>query len=283
MFAGIVYVLAAFVLGLAFTLFLLPYPLVYVPALGVVLFQIYYLANRGGSLFLVLVSLLAVLILPMVGQAHEAGAVVIALYFAWSAVLAIVLVSLSHGLFPDPPVAHKMPGRGGFQSGCSRPAALNALKSTSAILPLAALFITFGWTSQLIILVFAALFSLSPELSKGREAALKSLISTLIGGLAAVIFYYIIVAVPEFLFFVALMFLTTLLFGQGLFSDRPIAKYLSSASTALIVLIASSIGAQGSITDELILRVMLIGAASAYIVAVFELFERPRARKNRKT
>ncbi len=280
MFYGIVYVLVAFVLGLVFTLFLLPYPLVYVPALGLILFQIYYLANRGGSLFLVLFCLLAVLILPMMGQAYEAMAVVIALYFAGSAVLAIVLVFMSHGLFPDPPVAHKVPGRGGFQSGYAQEAALNALKSTIAILPLAMLFISFGWTSQLLILVFAAFFSLSPELSKGKQAALKSLTSTLIGGLAAIVFYYLIVAVPEFLFFVALMFSTTLLFGAGLYSSRPIAKYLSSAATALIVLIASSIGAQGSVTGELILRVLLIGAASAYIVAVFELFDRPQARAN---
>ncbi len=280
MFVGIVYVLAAFVLGLVFTLFLLPYPLVYVPALGLVLFHIYYFANRGGSVFLVLFCLLAVLILPMTGQAYEAMAVVIALYFAASAVLAIVLVFMSHGLFPDPPVAHKVPGRAGFQSGYSPVAALNALKSTIAILPLAMLFISFGWTSQLLILVFAAFFSLSPELSKGKQAALKSLTSTLIGGLGAIVFYYLIVAVPEFFFFVALMFLTTLLFGAGLYSNRPVAKYLSSAVTALIVLIASSIGAQGSVTGELILRVMLIGAASAYIVAVFELFERPRTPAN---
>lgn len=282
-FNNILYVLAAFALGLVFTLFLLPYVLVYVPVLGLVLFHIYYLANRGGPVFLVVVSLLAVLILPMMGQAHDALAGVIALYFVWSAVLAIVLVSLSHGLFPDPPVEHKVPGRAGFQTGYSRTAALNALKSTIAVLPLATLFITFGWTSQLVILVFAAFFSLSPELSKGKQAALKSLTSTLIGGLAAIIFYYLIVAVPEFFFFVALMFLTTLLFGQGLYSDRPVAKYLSSAATALIVLIASSVGAEGSVTGQLLLRVMLIGAASAYIVAVFEIFERPRAQKNRKT
>ena len=83
LFYNILYVLVACVLGLVFTLFLLPYPLVYVPALGIILFRIYYLANRRGPVFLVLMSLLAVLILPMMGQGHEALAAGFALYFAW--------------------------------------------------------------------------------------------------------------------------------------------------------------------------------------------------------
>lgn len=44
---NVLHVLAAFALGTVFTLLLLPYPPVYVPALGLVLFQLYYLANRG--------------------------------------------------------------------------------------------------------------------------------------------------------------------------------------------------------------------------------------------
>lgn len=44
------HILLAFLLGLVFTLFLLPYPLVYALILGLVLFHIYYLANRGGSI-----------------------------------------------------------------------------------------------------------------------------------------------------------------------------------------------------------------------------------------
>ena len=50
---------SAFVLGLFFAFFLLPFPLVYVPMLGLTLFHIYYLANRRGPLFLVLMSIIA--------------------------------------------------------------------------------------------------------------------------------------------------------------------------------------------------------------------------------
>ncbi|GMQ90108.1 MAG: hypothetical protein BMS9Abin10_0457 [Gammaproteobacteria bacterium] len=276
----IIDVFAAFALGLVFTLFLLPYPLVYVPALGLVLFQIYYLANRGGPVFLVLMSLVAVLILPMLGMAYEALAIVFVLYFAWSAVLAIVFVILAHGLFPDPPSQHPALRRGSFQPGYSREAALTALKSTVAILPIAILFIASNWTGQILIMVFAAIFSLSPELSKGKGAALKSLTSTLIGGFAAVVFFYLIVAVPEFHFFIALMLLTTLLFGSGIFSDKPLAKYLSSAVTALIVLIGGSMGENVSITDKFAIRVVLTGAAVLYVVGVLTVLDHVWPRRN---
>ncbi len=279
-FQSMLYVLVAFALGLVFTLLVLRYPLVYVPALGLLLFHIYYLANRGGPFVLVLMSLLAVLILPLVSVQHPALALVFAPSFAWSGVLAIILVSLAYGLFPDPPSERPGPAAGGFQPGYSNAAALNAMKSTVAILPLVTLFIAFGWTSQLLIMMFAAIFSLSPEFSKGQAAAVKSLTSTLIGGLAALVFFWLIVAVPEFHFFIALMLLTTLMFGTGIFSDAPLAKYLPSAVTALIILLGSSMGEDVNITDKFIVRVILIGAAALYVVAVLSVLDHFWPRKS---
>lgn len=277
---AMVYPVVAFALGLLFTLLVLRYPLVYVLALGLMLFHIYYLANRGGPFVLVLMCLLAVLLLPLMATQHPALAVVVALYFAWSAVLAILLVLLAHGLFPDPASERSVSARAGFQSGYSSKAASAALKSTAAILPLAALFIAFSLTDQMLIMIFAAIFSLSPELTKGRTAALKSLSSTLIGGVAAVVFFYLIVAVPEFHFFIMLMFFTTLFFAAGIFSDHPLAKYLPSAVTALLILLGTSMGEGASLTDKYIVRVLLIGGAALYVVGALSVFDHFWSRKN---
>ncbi len=282
-FHTMLYPLVAFAVGLVFTLLVLRYPLVYVPALGLVLFHIYYLANRGGPFVLVLMCLLAVLLLPLMATQHPALAVVVELYFVWSAVLAIILVLLAHGLFPDPPSERSVPSPAGFQPGYSSKAASAALKSTAAILPLATLFIAFSLTDQLLIMVFAAIFSLSPELTKGSAVALKSLTSTLIGGVAAVVFFYLIVAVPEFHFFIALMFFTTLLFGAGIFSDNPLAKYLSSAVTALLILLGTSMGEGASLTDKYIVRVLLISGAGVYVVGALSVFDHFWSRKNPRT
>jgi hypothetical protein len=265
---NILHILAAFTLGLGFTLVLLSYPMVYVPALGLALFHIYYLANRGGSFFLVLMCLLGVFILPMMGLTHEALALVFTLYFPWSGMLALVFIWLAHGVFPDPPTEYPARAQAGFKPGYSKSAAATALKSTAAIWPLATVFVMGEWTDEIVTLVFAAIFSVSPEVSKGTAAAVSSMKSTLLGGLAAVVFFFLLVAVPEFHFFIALMLLTALLFAQGIFSDKPSARYLPSAAVALVILVGSSMTEGASITDNFITRVVLLSAATLYVVAV---------------
>jgi uncharacterized membrane protein YccC len=281
---NILYVLAAMALGIVFTHHLLPYPMIYVLALGLLLFHIYYLANRGGPIFLVLLCLIAVLILPMLLQTHEAVPVAFVLYFALSSLLAILLFWLAHMIFPDPPSGQSLTGTGygGFHRGYSREAALTALKSTIAILPLATLYIALRLTDEILVMVFAAIFSLSPQLSKGTAAALKSLTSTLIGGLAALLFYLLIVAVPEYHFFIALMLLTTLLFGAGVFSDKPLAKYLPSALIALLILVSSSTGEGADFTSKFVIRVVLISAAALYVVAILSVLDHFWQRKTQK-
>ncbi len=268
------YVLVAFVLGLVFTLFLLPYPLIYILLLGLGLFHIYYLVNRGGPLMLALMCLIAVLILPILALGHDALATGFTLYFVLSAGLSVLTYLLAHRLFPDPPAERPAQGRAGFQKGYSQGAVQAALKSTAAVLPIAILFIVMGWASQILVMVFAAIFSLSPQVSKGQAAGVKSLKSTLIGGAAAVVFYWLIVAVPEFHFFIALTFLTALIFGAAIFSARPIAQYLPSAFIALLILIGGSMGEGADFAGKLVMRIVLISLATLYVVAVLAVLDR---------
>ena len=268
------YVLVAFVLGLVFTLFLLPYALIYILLLGLALFHIYYLVNRGGPLILAVMCLIAVLILPMMALGHGALATGFTLYFVLSAGLSVLTYVLAHGFFPDPPAERPALARAGFQRGYSKMAALAAAKSTVAVLPIAVLFIVMGWANQILVMVFAAIFSLSPQVSKGWAAGVKSLKSTMIGGAAAVVFYWLIVAVPEFHFFVALTFLAALIFGTAIFSGRPIAQYLPSACIALLILIGGSMGEGADFVGKLVTRVVLISLAALYVVAALAVLDR---------
>jgi len=268
------HILIAFLLGLVFTLFLMPYTLAYVLVLGLVLFHIYYLVNRGGSIMLALMSLIAVLILPMLALEHDALATSFTLYFVLSSALAVLTYLLAHRLFPDPVVAGSLPKGAGFQRGYSKPAAVSALKSTVAVLPIAVLFMVMGWSGQILIMVFAAIFSLSPQASKEQAAGIKSLTSTLIGGIAAVVFYWLIVAVPEFHFFIALLFLTALIFGSAIFSGGPVAQYLPSAFVAVLILIGGSMGDDVDFAGKLVMRIVLIGLATLYVVAALAVLDR---------
>jgi hypothetical protein len=95
-----------------------------------------------------------------------------------------------------------------------------------------------------------------------------------LGGIAALVVYWLLVAVPEFHFFVVLMLFVALVFGRGIFSEHPLAKYLTSALIVVLVLIGGSTGEGKDIVEKLVTRILLISAAVIYIVSAFAVLER---------
>ncbi len=265
------YVLAAFVLGLTFTLFFLPFPLVYVAMVGVVLFHIYYLLNRGGPFIFVLMALLALLLLPMLAQIHDVLAEGFAAGFVVSGALVVVLFWFMHQVFPNPEKSVKSSG---FQPGYSPVAAQAALKSAVVVLPLVVLFIIMQWTGQILVMVYAAVISLSPELSAGRAMGKKLLIATLMGGVVALLFFHMLASVPEYWFLILLVFVAALWFAQNMFSDKPNAKYYPSAFTALLILVSTSMGEGSNIEAKFALRVLFIALASGYVILALHVLDR---------
>lgn len=264
--------LLAFLFGFFFTLFLLPYPLVYSLALALVLFRIYYVFNRGGSLWLTLMLLLSVLMMPLLSSINEGLALGAVIGFVVSSWLTIFILWLVHYLVPDPETV-SLPSRRPMQPGYSFAAAQAALKSTIVVLPVALLFIAGNWVQQLLVLIFVAIFTLVPDLEKGRQAGVDSLTSTLIGGLFAWGLYYLLVAVPEYYFFILLMFAASLVFGVIIFSSRPEAKFYPSAMTSVIVLLNGSMDAGVVFSETFFVRLTLILIAVIYVVFALKLLD----------
>ncbi len=273
-FHSIVAIAAAFGLGLVFSLFALAYPLVYVPTLGLVLFHIYYLVNRGGAAFFAIMLLIAVLLLPLMAQQVDALAMGLAAGFAGSAALAVGVQWLAHGIVPDHPEAHpSAKGPGGFQSGYSAAATHNAIKSTLVVLPVATVFIAAHWSSQALVIIFIAVYSVAPVLRISKHATLMKFLANVLGGCAALVFYWLLVAVPEYYFLIALSLLSALLFGAVMFSDKPSAPYYSSAFSTLLVLISTSMGEGADFGANFWIRVALVAIAGLYVVGALSVLE----------
>jgi Protein of unknown function (DUF2955) len=265
--------LFAFGVGYIFTVFLLPIPVIFLPLLGVALFYTYYYLNRGGSIWLVLMLLVCLLLMPMLAEKNEGLAIGVAFGLVASSWLTLAMLWLSHYLVPDPPETPVLPARPGFQPGYSAAAAGLALKSTTVVLPIAILFIANNWTSQVLVMIFAAIFTLSPELAKGIEAGMNSIKSTLIGGTVAFFVYWALVAVPEYRFLVSLMFFVSLCFGAAIYSGHAIAKYLPSAMVATIILVNGSLSEGADFSENFVVRVMLISVAAIYVVTALRLLD----------
>ncbi|TYK65125.1 DUF2955 domain-containing protein [Colwellia echini] len=265
--------LKAFALGLAFSLFFLQYPIAYLMTLGLVLFHLYYYLNRGGSFWFTLMSMIAILVLPMIANSHEGLAIGFSVGFVYSSWLTIAVIWLAHFIFPDPNFT-QFPIKPKYYNGYSKKAAQLALKSTLVVFPIAALFITYDMVDYILVMVFSAIFILKPDLSQGKEAGRNSLLSTLLGGVFAWIFYWLIVAVPQFNFYLLLLLATTLFFGRHVFSGSNMAKYYSSGFIALLVIINSAMAENSNFNEIFIQRVLLISAAILYIVSTLKILER---------
>lgn len=265
--------LFAFGVGYIFTMFILPFPVIYVPLLGLALFHTYYHLNRGGSFWLVLMLLVCLLLMPMLAGLHEGLAIGVVSGLVGSSWLTIVLLWLAHYIVPDPVDTPALPISPGVQPGFSAAAAEAALKSTIVALPIAILFIANNWTSQILVMVFAAIFTLSPNLDKGVEAGTNSIKSTLIGGGVAFFVYWMLVAVPEYHFLVFLMFFVSLGFGAAINSARPLAKYLPSAVVAMIILVNSSLAEGSDFSEAFILRILFISLAAIYVVVTLRVLD----------
>jgi len=263
--------LLAFMIGVLFTLVILPHPLFYVVLLGLALFKIYYHLNRGGSFWLVLMTLVSILLMPMLLQLHQGLGIGVALGFIWSGWLTIFLVWFVHWLVPDPEGVSQMPAGPGFQNIYSPPAAETAIKSTIVALPIAILFIANSWAGQMVVMLFVAIFTLSPDLDKSKTAGLNSIKSTLIGGFAAFFFYWLLVVVPEYHFFVFLTFFTSLLFGAVINSGKPIARYFNSAMVALLILVNGSLGEDADFSSNFFSRIVFISMAVMYVVVALRV------------
>ena len=263
--------LFAFGVGYIFCLFILPFPVIYIPLLGLALFHTYYHLNRGGSFWLVLMLLVCLLLMPMLAGLHEGLAIGVISGLVASSWLTIALLWLAHYLVPDPVGTPALPVSPGVQPGYSAAAAEAALKSTIVALPIAIVFIANNWTSQILVMVFAAIFTLSPNLDKGKEAGSNSIKSTLIGGVVACCVYWLLVAVPEYPFLILLMFIISLGFGAAINSAHPHAKYLPSAMVAMIILVNSSLGEGSSFSEVFVLRVILISLAAIYVVKMLRV------------
>jgi len=165
------------------------------------------------------------------------------------------------------------PAPAGYQPGYSAPAAMFALKSSIVVLPIVIVFIANNWISQILVMVFAAIFTLSPNLDKGKAAGINSIKSTLIGGGIAFFIYRALVAVPEYYFLVLLMFLTSLGIGAAINSAKPIAKYLPSAMVAMIILVNSSLAEGSDFSENFVLRILFISMAAIYVVIALKVLD----------
>jgi len=259
--------------GFLFTKYLYGYILVFIPLLALILLGIYYTTSLplGAKLFL-LISFLAMPV-AMEGISTTVWAYLLNRTLVYGSFFTMVMVLAVYALFPDPP--------GGAAPAKSGAAPAKRMLSpqeryTRAIdilwvtFPVVLAFIFFRWSDALLILIYIVVLSMLPS---GRQAGIAKLLGNLLGGGVTILFYELIVIVPNLFFFLLLYLGTALLFARKIFSENPAAPLYKTAFSTLTLIIGSAALSTDNANTELLIRIVQVFAAVVYVGAAFAILD----------
>jgi len=267
--------------GLLLTRYFLPYPLVFIIFTSYLLFRLFYAKLGGVSPLLITFMLISILVIPILSMMFPGLAILVAAGIGMGAVVTIGVVWLAHALFPDPGVVVS-------QTPKKPPATVSierlrgAVLSTVILVPVFILFYTFQWANSILILIFIAILAQEPSFATNFKAGIALIVGNVIGGAASILFYEILVIVPEFWFMVVLTCLFGLVFGAQLFSGKSKAPLYGMAFSTVLLVIGSTTSGEGEAGSKVYSRVFQMMIAVVYVVSAFGLIERfRRAREAR--
>ncbi len=288
---GIKFVLAL-VLAVYAGLLLLPL-LVHMRWVGVLLltlalFGSFYFTASGGSAVLGMFITVGLTIAAAVGSVTIEGAFAVAKGMTIGAVLGLAMVWVAHALLPDPPqdpaAAPPAP-----QPAAPKPAApaarRSALRSLAIVLPLTLwLLMSSASASYVAVMIKVASMGQQASVAKTRADARSLLVSTVIGGLAAIVAWQVLRIWPSLTLYCLLIGLAGLLMGPRIFAGKgmhPDGATWSYGYLTLIVVLAPAVldgMAGGSADARFWQRLLMFIGATAYgvgAVYVFDAFWRP--------
>jgi uncharacterized membrane protein YccC len=279
------------VLGAAVSSGLLLLPVLHnQPAAGVcivilAMFSCFLYGARGGSPVLAMFLLVGVTVVPVIGSETIDGALVVTAGIGVGAGVAVIFVWIAFALFPDPPTIAS-PTAPPAAPPDPVAAARNALRSTLIVAPV---FLWLLATSQTaayaVVLIKVASMGQQAGLDQTRTAGRNLLLSTLVGGSAAIVIWNVLQIWPALVMYTLLCLLAGLVIGRRIFAGvglSPTGPMWSYGFLTLLIVIAPAVqdGAGGSaagarFTDRLLMFLL----TTLYAVAAVTVFDHLWPRK----
>lgn len=256
-------------LSFVFSSFFIDYPFVFMPLLCLGILWIYY--SQKMPTVIKLFSLMSVLIIPLLSLEGNALGGMIAVGLVFNTLMAISLTQLMFVIFPWSEEDSKFEKVKEVTNKKSPKEQFSyAINILFVLMPLLLLFFIFKLSGGLLILIFAAILSMSPALSNPKTGAVM-IIANIIGGLFAIIAYKLLVVVPLFLFMLAITFIVGLFFASKLFSNKKSASIFGTAFSTFLLILLSVTSSDSEAGSEVWTRVLQISAAVIYVVIAFRI------------
>jgi hypothetical protein len=262
-------------------------PLVGLLVLVAACFWSFYYSASGGSPVLGAFLTMGLAIVAAVGSDSIEAVLAVNMALMMNAAIGIALVSLAYGLFPDLP-PDGTTNRAPKAAPPSRNEALrSAWRSTAIVLPIVVFFLFYaGSASYLAVMIKVASMGQQAENDSTLDVGKSLLMSTIIGGIGAVIIWKALSIWPSVVPYTLLMLLGGLVMGRQIFQGKGMKAHAGTWSYAyltMLVIIAPAVldglggGAAGAKFFD---RLWMMGFATLYGVAavyVFDAFWRGKA------
>lgn len=226
-------VFAGFLISVAFV----SYPVVFLLAITLAMFHIFYMARKGAPAVMVIMLLVGVTIIPLLALQSQALAYEAVKMLVFATACAVLFALISYALIPG----------GGNASDKAAPvsdkdAFSGAVKSVIVVLPLFIYIYVANVTSAILILIFVAILAQDTSLDKGLKSGIGILIGNLIGGVIGILLYNLLIMVPSPVFFVLLMALTWLIVGKQVFTPGMRGVLFGLAFPMVNVVLSGALG-----------------------------------------
>jgi len=288
--------LAAMTLSMYASLLLLPwlldYQMVGLLLLVLALYWSFYFTATGGSAVLGTFVTVGIALSTAVGSVSVDATLMLVSGLIMNATIGIVFVWIAHALVPDAwaggfpgPAAGKAQDAAGPDLAEAR---WSAFRSLLIVFPIALWFMLSGASTSYVPVMIKVASMGQQATNEGARLAGRSLImSTIIGGIGAIIGWNVLRVVPELLMYALLVALGALIFGRKIFQGKgmhPEAGTWSYGYLTMLVILAPAVmdTASGSSADMAFWsRLVMFALATLYGVAAVYVFDAFRpARKD---
>jgi len=267
----------ACIAGLWAIKYLIGIPALFFGGFALLLMHVFYAANSGAPPFLMLWLLIALLLLPMIAVMSPDIAVLIVWSLTGGAALSVLVNWLAHGLIPDPREATGPAAKEVKPLAPARERLATTLLQVAVVFPIFVLFHLMEWAGALLVLIFVALLSLQPGMAANFKAGSALILGNLIGGIAAIASYQLLMVVPEFPFLLLLCLLGGLFFGDHLLGGSKKAPLFGMAYSTMLLILGTTTNSDGDATSAVYTRIFQMTVAVTYVVLAFGFLNRFRS------
>jgi len=270
----------ALFIGILISEFLLDYPLLSVPVYGLIFFAIYYQDADAAPPMSVLFMTLGVTLIPISSFAGAGVAGYVAFYLAMNMGSGLFIAWIFHSLLQNSiaRVPQKHQGTQAAPATASpalpiRERARLALVSTLVSLLAVIIFFSLNLTQYALAMVFICLMAGTPNTNASLLVTKMNCIATCIGGIAAIIAFNLLVAVPTYPFLLAVIFLYALSFSQIIFYGGKYSKAFASGFSTFLILLGSSTSSDSNAAANFYLRIAQISFAGFFTIIALMVVE----------